>query len=334
MRLSIVSTLYYSEPFLDEFIKRCLASAETITTEFELILVDDGSPDASLSKALAHAQHDPRIKVIELSRNFGHHAAILAGLSFASGRLIFLLDSDLEEPPEILGTFLEEMEREKADVVFGVHDRSQGRLFHRWTGAMFWTVFNMMSDVKEETNRCTISLMTRQFAEVMSALPERRVSLNGLFAWPGFRQVPVRIERRIRREKTTYTFRKRVSLFAASIVDFSATPLVLIFYLGLTIAGLAFATALYFIIEKIVYPEEVLSGFTSTIVSVWLVGGIIIAVLGIIGIYLSQIYNEAKGRPRSIVRKVYSFSKNDAHLSEPNNGNAKPLVSRAGETID
>jgi putative glycosyltransferase len=120
-----------------------------------------------------------------------------------------------------------------------------------------------------------------------ATLPERRVSLNGLFAWPGFRQVPVRIERRIRREKTTYTFRKRVALFAASIVDFSATPLVLIFYLGLTIAGFAFATALYFIIEKIVYPEEVLSGFTSTIVSVWLVGGIIIAVLGIIGIYLS-----------------------------------------------
>ena len=307
MRLSIVSTLYYSAPFLDEFVKRCLDSAEKVTSDFELLLIDDGSPDDSLSKAITLAQNEPRIKIIELSRNFGHHAAILTGISHASGDLIFVVNSDLEEPPEFLGTFLEVMRREKADVVFGVHDRSQGSLFHRWSGSMFWLVFNMMSDVRAETNRCAISLMTRQYADVLSALPERNVSVVGLFAWPGFKQVPVPIQRQIRREKSTYTFPKRVSLFARSIIDFSAAPLVAVFYLGLIIAGVAFATALYFAITKIMYPEMILSGFTSIIVSIWLVGGIIIAVLGIVGIYVSQVYIEAKGRPRTIVRRVHNF---------------------------
>jgi len=325
MRLSIVSTLYYSEPYLAEFVTRCVASAEKVTSDFEILLIDDGSPDASLAKALSLAQKEPRIKILELSRNFGHHAAMLTGIAHAGGDLIFLLDSDLEEPPELLGTFLEVMQREDADVVFGVHDRSQGGLFRRWSGDMFWTVFNTLSDVKAETNRCAISVMTRQYAEVLSALPERNVSLVGLFAWPGFRQVPIRVDRRIRREKSTYTFGKRVSLFAKSIVDFSAAPLVAVFYLGLIIAGFAFLTALYFIVSKIMYPDTILSGFTSTIVSIWLVGGIIIAVLGVVGIYVSQVYIEAKGRPRTIVRKIHTFNNNGALVHKPSNVDSERL---------
>ena len=307
MRLSIVSTLYYSDPFIDEFVQRCFAAAEKITPDFELVLVDDGSPDASLEMALAQAQSEPRLKVIELSRNFGHHAAILCGLANAAGDLIFLVDSDLEEPPELLARFLEIMQREDADVVFGIHDRSQGRFFYRWTGSIFWRVFNMVSDVDAEANRCAVSLMTQQYARVLSELPERRVSLAGLFAWPGFKQVPVQIERTIRREKSTYSFRKRISLFARSIVDFSAVPLVAIFYLGMIISGFAFATALYFLIAKIIHPEAIEAGFTAIIVSIWLVGGIIISVLGVVGIYISRLYIEAKGRPRAIVRRIHAF---------------------------
>ncbi len=323
MRLSIVATLYNSAPFLDEFVTRCVASAEKVTSDFEFLLIDDGSPDASLANALYLAQNEPRIKIVELSRNFGHHAAMLAGLAHACGDLIFLLDSDLEEPPELLDSFLEIMRHEDADVVFGVHDRSQGSWFRRWSGRTFWKIFNMLSDVKAEPNRCAISLMTRQYAEALSALPERNVSLVGLFAWPGFKQIPVRIERRIRREKSTYTPRKRMSLFAKSIIDFSAKPLVAIFYFGLIIAALAFATAFYFIVAKIMNPDAVEAGFTAIIVSIWLVGGIIISVLGIVGIYVSQLYIEAKGRPRTIVRKIHSFNRNGAPIGDPTNGSTK-----------
>jgi putative glycosyltransferase len=311
MRISIVSTLYCSAEFIDELVMRCVASAERITSDFELLLVDDGSPDSSLAKALALAKIEPRIKVVELSRNFGHHAAILAGLARAEAEFIFLLDSDLEEPPELLGRFLEVMQREDADVVFGVHDRSKAKWFNRWSGDLFWSVFKMLSDIKPEANRCAISLMTRQYAQELSGLPERNVSLTGLFAWPGFKQIPVHIERTVRRKESTYTMRKRVSLFARSIVDFSAAPLVAIFYLGMIIAGFAFATALYFLIAKIAEPETVFSGFTAIIVSIWLVGGIIIAVLGVVGIYISRLYLEAKGRPRTIVRRVHSFHKDN-----------------------
>lgn len=153
--------------------------------------------------------------------------------------------------------------------------------------------------------------MTRQYAQTLSGLPERKVSLAGLFAWPGFKQIPVKIERNIRRGKSTYTFAKRVSLFAKSIVDFSAAPLVAIFYLGMIIATFAFATALYFLVLKIVDPDTVISGFTSIIVSIWLVGGINIAVLGVVGIYVSRLYIEAKGRPRTIVRRIYTYPTND-----------------------
>ena len=318
MYLSIVATLYQSAPYLDEFVARCVASAEKVTSDFEFLLVDDGSPDASLAKALLLAQNEPRMKVIELARNFGHHAAMLAGLAHTTGSLIFLLDSDLEEPPELLGRFLEVMRHEGVDVVFGVHDRSQGTLFQRWSGRAFWNIFNRLSDVKPAANRCAISLMTRQYVEALSGLPERNVSLTGLFAWPGFKQVPVRFERTIRREKSTYTFRKRVSLFAKSIVDFSAKPLVAIFYLGLIISGFAFATALYFLIAKLINPEAIEAGFTAIIVSIWFVGGVIISVLGIVGIYLSQVYVEIKGRPRTIVRKVHTFTKSDINKKDVN----------------
>ncbi len=326
MRLSIVATLYKSAPYIDEFVTRCMASAEKATSDFEILLIDDGSPDDSLANALFRAQNEPCIKIVELSRNFGHHAAMLAGLAQARGELIFLLDSDLEEPPEVLSTFLEIMKREDADVVFGVHDRSQGRLFHRWSGRIFWSLFSMLSDIKPDPNRCAISLMTRQYAVTLSGLPERNVSLTGLFAWPGFKQVPVHIERNIRREKSTYTFPMRVSLFAKSIVDFSATPLIAIFYLGLIMAGFAFATAMYFLVNKLFNPEAIISGFTSIIVSIWLVGGMIIAVLGVVGIYVSRLYIEAKARPRTIVRRIHTFSKNDSAASKPGNVEAEHLT--------
>ena len=312
MRLSIVATLYKSSPFIDEFVARCVAAAEGVTPDFEIILVDDGSPDDSLAKAIVQARKEPRVRVVELSRNFGHHAAMLAGLAQATGDATFLLDSDLEEPPELLPRFLDVLRREDADVAFGFHDRSSETLLHRWAGSTFWVVFNMLSGVKEVRNRCNVCLMTRQYVEVLSSLPERSVSLNGLFSWPGFKQVPIRIDRQIKRETSTYTRSKRVSLFAKSIVDFSAKPLVAIFYLGLIIAGFAFAAALYFAILKIMNPDAVLAGFTSIIVSIWLVGGIIIAVLGIVGIYMSQLYVEAKGRPRTIVRRVHTFGNNDS----------------------
>src|SRR5256885_14440017 len=145
MKLSIVTTLYYSAPYLDEFYDRACAAAEKFTRDFEIILVNDGSPDNSLEVALSIYQKDHRVKVIDLSRNFGHHKAMMTGLAHASGELVFLIDCDLEEEPELLERFHRELIASGADVVYGVQQKRKGDLFERVSGTLFFKLFNALS---------------------------------------------------------------------------------------------------------------------------------------------------------------------------------------------
>ena len=145
MKLSIVTTLYYSAPYLQEFYARIKQAAETITDDYEIILVNDGSPDQSLETAVFLYNHDPHVKVIDLSRNFGHHKAAMTGLAHAVGELVFQIDVDLEEEPELLTKFYEIFEASDADAVYGVQDKRKGGLVERATGWLFYTVFNLLS---------------------------------------------------------------------------------------------------------------------------------------------------------------------------------------------
>lgn len=305
--LSIVSTLYCSSEFIDEFVARCIHAAQQVGHAFEIVLVDDGSPDDSLSRALDHARRDHRIRVIELARNFGHHAAILTGLSYARGEFIFLVDSDLEEDPALLLEFLQKLETQKADVVFGVHAQSAGSFFRRTTSKIFWKFFNTLSESTSPENICNVRIMTRAYVAALLTLPERNLFLGGLFMWPGFRQIPVAIDRRINRKYSTYTLLKRVQLSIKSIVAFSSRPLFLISGLGIFIATTSGMIGLYFIILKLIYPGTILSGFTAIIVSIWFLGGLILGAVGLLGIYLAYVYIETKARPRTIVKQVHTF---------------------------
>ncbi len=168
--LTVVSTLYCSAPFLDEFVRRITAAALSITGDFEIVLVNDGSPDDSLEKAIAHAKRDSRIRIIELARNFGHHAAILTGLEYAQGRRVFLVDSDLEEEPELLLKFWHEMNRSDIDVVYGVHDQKTGSMFRQITSGSFWRLFNILSETKTEENICHVRLMKRIYLDALLSL--------------------------------------------------------------------------------------------------------------------------------------------------------------------
>ena len=151
MKLSIVTTLYKSSPYIDEFYARISKEAQKITDDYEIIFVDDGSPDDSLQKAVALYEKDSKVKVIELSRNFGHHKAIMTGLSHAKGEFVFLIDSDLEEEPELLGKFWEELHKEKElDVVFGVQESRKGGWFEKFTGGLFWKLINFMDGLTRQ----------------------------------------------------------------------------------------------------------------------------------------------------------------------------------------
>ena len=301
MSTSIVSTLYRSAPYLDEFVARCLALMQD---KDELILVDDGSPDESLALARDHAARDTRIVVVELARNFGHHHAILAGLGQAVGDRVFFVDSDLEEAPELLADFASIMEAGDVDVVFGVHNHSQGSLLRRTTSRAFWFVFNWASDAKTPLNICNVRLMKRRYVDALLSLREANVFLGGMFHWVGFKQLAVPIERNLRRAQSTYSIAGRVRLAVRSIAAFSTAPLKGMFLLGTIMSTLAFLLALYFAVLKILDPKIQL-GFTSLIISIWFLSGIIIACLGVLGIYLAYVYTETKRRPRVIVKDVF-----------------------------
>jgi len=303
MDLSIVTTLYRSAPFIREFHRRAAAAAATLAADVELILVNDGSPDDSLEIARSLVAEDPRVRVIDLSRNFGHHRAMMTGLQYARGARVLLLDCDLEEPPELLSDLWSRMDAGGADVVYGVQEARKGGFLERVGGAIFYRLFNLLSTYPMPRNIVTLRLMTARYVRALLLHEEREVFLGGIWAITGFQQEPMAIAKGFR-PGTSYTLRRRAMLVVSAITSFSSKPLVMIFHLGLLISGLSFCAAL-FLIGRSLFFGGLLVGWPSLIVSIWLLGGITIFCLGVIGIYISKVFEEVKRRPYTIVRDVH-----------------------------
>lgn len=302
MQLSIVSTLYRSASHLEEFHARISAEARRLTDDFEIILVNDGCPGDSLAVALRLQATDPHVVVVDLSRNFGHHRAMMTGLAQATGEQIFLIDCDLEEPPESLGVFARRFARGDCDVVYGVQERRKGGWFERISGSMFYTLFNRLTGLDMPKNILTSRLMSRRYVDALVRHEERELFLAGLWHIVGFDQVPITVVKTSISE-TTYTFRKKVALLVNSVTSFSDKPLIYIFYIGLLISMTAAMAAIYLVYRRLVH-DDTLIGWTSVMVSIWLLGGLVILFVGVIGIYLSKVFIETKRRP-ILVRHVY-----------------------------
>jgi len=307
MEFSIVTSLYHSAPYVEEFYTRISAEVEKISNQFEIIFVNDGSPDNSLEIAISLHERDPRIKIIDLSRNFGHHTAILTGLANTRGSYVFLIDCDLEEEPELFSKFYEKMQKTQADVVFGVQQKRKGKFFERLSGGTFWKLFNVLSRYPIAKNQLLARLMTRRYVVSLLEYREGEVFLPGLFAMTGFKQIPL-TTRKHSKGNSTYTLRKKIAQFVDAMTSFSTSPLIFIFYLGAIILVVSSISALWLIIRKIFFGTF-LAGWPSLIVSIWLLGGLTIFCLGLIGIYVSKVLMEAKNRPRAIIRRVYDLRK-------------------------
>jgi putative glycosyltransferase len=303
MRFSVVSTMYRSRPYLDEFVRRATEAAGLLTKDFEIVLVNDGSPDGSLEKALEIRALNPHVKVVDLARNFGHHKAMMTGLQHARGERVFLIDSDLEEGPELLTSFTEELERQDADVVHGVQRRRKGGWFERMTGSLFYTLFNAIAPHPIPRNLTTARVMTRRYVDALVQYQEREVNLAAIWSYAGFKQVPLPVDK-AHKGTTTYRLGQRVAHLVNSITSFSTAPLVLIFYLGTGISLLAGICATYLVIRRLFFGER-LEGWASLIVSIWFLGGVTLLSLGVIGVYLAKIFSEVKQRPYTTVRAVY-----------------------------
>lgn len=305
MKLSIVATLYQSAPYIAEFHQRTsAASTQLVGEDYEIILVNDGSPDNSLNLAMQLADSNEHVVVVDLSRNFGHHKAMMTGLSYAKGERVFLIDSDLEEEPECLIGFADLMKDDTCDVVYGVQEQRKGNWFERWSGQWFYRLFKSLTGVALPENVVTARLMTRRYVDALLRHEEREVFIAGLWHITGFAQRP-QIVKKHNTSKTTYNFRRKMSLLVNSVTSFSNAPLVSIFYVGISISLFALFYIVYLSVHWIFFAKP-LSGWTSVMASIWLLGGMVISFIGLLGIYLSKIFSETKQRPYTIVRQVYA----------------------------
>jgi putative glycosyltransferase len=304
--LSVVTTVYRSERFLSAFIDEIVQAIEQAGFEdYEIIFVDDGSPDQSREKLLNARVGNPNIKVLDLSRNFGHHKAVLAGLSHAKGRWVFIIDCDLEVRPGELSRFVKCLRDTGADVVYGVQEMRKGAAIERIGGAIFWRLFNKLSDTQVPENVLSERLMTRRYVDALLSLGDRNVFLGGMMYWSGFRQVGLTLQKGLREGPSTYSIRKRLSLLVEAVTSFSTVPLKLVLFVGLAVTLLAALGAALLLARKIVHPDAVLAGFTSIMVVTIGMAGVIITVLGIIGLYIARIYTQAQNRPLFIVRDYH-----------------------------
>jgi len=305
MDLSIVTTLYRSEAHVRDFYIRACAAASQLTSAFEIIFVNDGSPDESLDRALELYREDSRVRIIDLSRNFGQHKAILTGLQHATGDHVFLLDSDLEEDPGWLGEFHRTMQATGADVVYGVQQRRKGGWFERVSGSLAYSLYDAFLQQSIPRNVVTTRLMTRRYVAELVRHRDREVFLAGLWAITGFDQVPLVVAKRLREGHSSYANRQRVSALVNALTSFSNRPLVYIFYMGCVLIALSTAAAMALVVQSLADGIGV-PGYASLIVSVWFLGGLTIFSLGVIGIYLSKVFMETKDRPYTIIRAEYS----------------------------
>ncbi|MEP6603096.1 MAG: glycosyltransferase family 2 protein [Spartobacteria bacterium] len=304
MKLSIVTTLYQSAPYVSGFYHSVRTEAEKLTSDFEIIFVNDGSKDNALDIALDLQKDDPRIRIIDLSRNFGHHKAMMTALEHARGDVVFLIDVDLEEPPEILNTFFEVLHRDEADAVYGVQSPRHGPWLTRTLANLFYAFFKLFSDVSVPSHSLTARLMTRRYVDQLVRHKEHLSNMIGLWELTGFKQVAVPVQKNPFKGTTTYTFRRRLAAAVYAITAFSSKPLRLIAYLGFAMTALSTLYVGYMVFDYFAYGIAP-TGYTSLIVSIWLLGGVILFCLGIIATYLAVIFVETKNRPYTVIRKIY-----------------------------
>lgn len=304
MILSVVTTLYRSERHVSEFVRRMSAAASTLVgDDYEIVIVNDDSPDNALSLSVALAQQDPHIVVVDLSRNFGHHRALMTGLAHSRGDFVFLIDSDLEEDPASLLDFAAQMQNERCDVVYGVQAQRKGNWFERTSGAIFYSLYARVTGFLLPRNLLTLRLMTRRYVDALLQHEEREMFIAGLWLLTGFQQNP-RVIKKLSTSNTTYSLGRKLALMTTAVTSMSNRPLIGVFYVGLGLSFLASAYILVLLIQWL-FVDRIPDGWTSLIASIWLLGGFLLSSLGLVGIYLAKIFIEVKRRPASIIRAVY-----------------------------
>lgn len=286
---------------VEELVQRVSRSVGSITQDYEIILVNDASPDHSWEAIAQQCIKDPRIKGVNLSRNFGQHYAISAGLSYAKGEWVVVMDCDLQDRPEEIPALYEKAQ-EGFDIVFARRVLRQDTFFKRWTSSVFHSLYNWLSGMNWDKTIANFGIYKRCVIREFNRMPEQARSFPSLISYLGFRTTAIDVKHAERAVgKSSYNLYKLLKLSFDVIVSNSNKPLRLAVGLGFFMSVISFLLALYNVIAKWIGIVRV-PGFTTTVFSIWFVGGLLLLIVGIMGLYLGKVFDQVKGRQLFIVR--------------------------------
>ena len=308
-KISMVIPLYYEEEVANECYNRVTTVCKNIENyEYEIIFVNDGSKDKTLEILEKIAQNDKHIKIISFSRNFGHQAAVTAGLKFVTGDAIVIIDADLQDPPELIPEMLNLWEQGN-EVIYGKRKQRKGESkFKLLTASMFYKTLNALSDVEIPENTGDFRLVDRKVVDVVNSLPEHNKFLRGLFSWVGFKQYEYDYNRKERfAGKTKYPLKKMLKLAADGIISFSTKPLKLLAGLGIFSILISIAILIYALISFAFDLNNLTAGWTSLMVAITFFAGVQLLSIWIMSEYIGRIYDETKDRPQYIIDKMINI---------------------------
>jgi dolichol-phosphate mannosyltransferase len=298
--ISIISPVYNSEKIIEVLVKRIADNVQLITTDFEIILVEDGSIDDSWSKIVELSLSNKRIRGAKLSRNFGQHAAITAGLKISKGDWVVVIDCDLQDRPEEIINLYNEAQK-GFDVVLARRIVRYDSIIKKTTSKLFYTVFAYLTGTKQDNTVANFGIYNRKVIDAILSMKDVIRYFPTMIQWVGFKQGTLEVKHSEREEgKSSYTWRKLFKLAFDNIIAFSDKPLRLTVRLGLSISLVSFVVGLYYLLQYFKGSIEV-TGYTSLIISLWFLSGLIMFILGIIGLYLGKVFDKVKDRPVYIV---------------------------------
>lgn len=316
--ISIVVPMYFEEEVAEECYKRLTHVLTTSKFNYELVFVNDGSTDRTLDILVELADKDKKVKVVNFSRNFGHQNAVTAGIDFAKGDAIVIIDADLQDPPELIPDLVAKW-REGFDVVYAKRKKRKGETwFKLLTAKWFYKFLNYMSDIEIPKDTGDFRLIDRKVAAVFRKMTERNRFIRGMISWIGFKQTYIEYERDERfAGETKYPLKKMLKFASDGIIAFSTKPLRIVTWIGFYSVVLSFLVLLYSLVVKLFDLGDVQAGWTSIMVAITFFGGVQLLGLGIVGQYIARIYDESKNRPVYIVKDVYNVENDIKIESEP-----------------
>ena len=309
-KISLVIPMYYEEEVAEECYQRISEVLYSMKEkyDYEVIFVNDGSKDKTLEILKKIAKEDKKIKVISFSRNFGHQAAVTAGLKYVTGDAVIIMDADLQDPPELIPKMMKKWE-EGYEVIYGKRISREGESqFKLFTAKAFYAMINKLSDIEIPKNTGDFRLVDRKVVDVVNSLPEHNKFLRGLFSWVGFKQYAYEYERKERfAGKTKYPLKKMLKLASDGIISFSTKPLKVVGGIGILSVVISIIVLIYSILSFAFKWNSLTPGWTSLMCTITFLGGIILISLWMIGEYVARIYDEAKARPQYIVDETINL---------------------------